>query len=61
MPPEASKNPTRTKMIVAKREVSKPGAALQVYTLELSEEWRKRLTVHKPSLWTRLFGERLSA
>ncbi|MFN5944273.1 MAG: hypothetical protein ACK46I_04260 [Phycisphaerae bacterium] len=61
MPPEASKSPTRSKMIVSKREVSKPGAALRVYELELSAEWQKRLMLRRPSLWSRLTGTRGAA
>ncbi|MDX2130821.1 MAG: hypothetical protein SFY69_02060 [Planctomycetota bacterium] len=40
-------------MIIDRRLVSKPGAQLEVYTLVLSDEWKKRLTIRrKPGFWS---------
>lgn len=35
--------------IVKRERVSKEGAALSVYTLQLSDEWKQRLTIRRES------------
>ncbi len=37
----------KTHAIVKRERVSKDGAALEVYSLHLSDEWKKRLTMRQ--------------
>ncbi|MFO0856030.1 MAG: hypothetical protein U0640_01590 [Phycisphaerales bacterium] len=53
--------PAKSKAIVSRERVSKDGAKLEVFTLKLSDEWNKRLTIRtKQGLASKLL-RRLSA